>query len=96
MFRWHPEKAAANLRKHGVSFEEAATVFADPDGLEWEDLEHSEEERRWKRLGLSAVGRVLLLVYTCRTTPNDKEINRIISARQANQKEREAYAGRQD
>ena len=63
VFDWDARKAARNLRKHGVSFEEAATVFADPDALEWEDLEHSQQESRFKRLGISGRGRVLILVY---------------------------------
>jgi uncharacterized protein len=47
VFAWDAAKATRNLRKHGVSFEEAATVFADPDALEWEDLEHSHKENRF-------------------------------------------------
>jgi uncharacterized DUF497 family protein len=68
VFAWDARKALANLHKHGVSFEEAATVFADPDALEWEDPPHSEAERRSKRLGRSLRGRVLILVYTLRRT----------------------------
>ena len=93
MFAWDARKALANLHKHGVSFEEAATVFADPDALEWEDPAHSEAERRSKRLGHSLRGRVLVLVYTLRRTKDGTETIRIISARQASRKERRAYAG---
>ena len=82
-----------NRKKHGVPFEEAATIFADPNGLDWEDLEHAETEPRWKRLALSAEGRILLVGYTVRGLRNGIETIRIISARQASQKEREAYAG---
>jgi len=82
-----------NLKKHGVPFEEAATIFADPKGLDWEDPEHAETEPRWKRLALSVEGRVLLVVYTLRGLRNGIETIRIISARQASQKERKAYAG---
>jgi hypothetical protein len=82
-----------NRKKHGVPFEEAATIFADPNGLDWEDLEHAETEPRWKRLALSAEGRILLVVYTVRGLRNGIETIRIISARQASEKEREAYAG---
>jgi uncharacterized protein len=96
MFGWDSRKAITNYEKHRVSFEEAATVFADPDGLEWEDTEHSHIEQRWKRLGRSISGRVLLLIYTTRRTTDGKETIRIISARQANRKERKAYAGRAD
>ncbi len=93
MFSWDAGKAQANYEKHVVAFEEAATVFADPDGLDWEDLEHSKGEKRYKRLGRSVAGRILLIVYTARRTSHGKETIRIISARQASRKERKAYAG---
>ena len=93
MFSWDAQKALKNYEKHGVPFEEASTVFADPDGLDWEDLEHAGEERRWKRLGLSAEDRILLVVYTLRRLKNGVETIRIISARQASRTERKAYAG---
>jgi uncharacterized DUF497 family protein len=92
VFTWDAGKATRNLRKHGVSFEEAATVFADPDALEWEDLEHSHKENRFKRLGISSQGRILILVYSYRRRKDDKETLRIITARRASPKEREAYA----
>ena len=92
MFSWDTEKAILNFEKHGVPFEEAATVFADLDGLDWQDAAHSQNESRQKRLGKSSVGRVLLIVYTVRRFPHEKEIIRIISARQASRKERKAYA----
>jgi uncharacterized DUF497 family protein len=93
VFSWDARKALRNVTKHGVSFEEAATVFADPDALEWEDLEHSHAERRFKRLGLSLEGRVLILIYTLWRTKDGKETIRIISARRASRKERKAYVG---
>jgi hypothetical protein len=93
VFSWDAPKALANLTKHGVTFEEAATVFSDPEALDWEDPEHSLQEIRAKRLGCSAVGRILIVVYTQRTLKNAKETIRIISARQASRKERKAYAG---
>ena len=92
MFTWDLGKAKINIGKHGVSFEEATTVFSDPGGLEWEDFEHSDKERRLKRLGTSIGCRVLIVVYTIRRTPDGKETVRIISARQASRKEREAYS----
>ena len=92
MFAWDARKAARNLEKHGVSFEEAASVFADPDALEWEDLEHSHRENRFKRLGISAEGRIIILVYSYRRLKDGKETLRIITARRASPKEREAYA----
>lgn len=93
MFSWDVGKANLNLEKHGVSFEEAATVFSDPEGLDWHDIEHSREELRFKRLGKSSRGRILLVVYTIRRQYGDKETLRIISARQASHKERQVYAG---
>ena len=92
MFAWDARKTARNLAKHGVSFEEAATVFADPDALEWEDLEHSHLETRFKRLGISIKGRIVILVYSHRKGKDAKETLRIITARRASPKEREAYA----
>ena len=92
MFSWDTRKALKNYRKHGVPFEEASTVFSDPEALDWEDLEHPAAERRWKRLGLSTQGRTLLVVYTLRRLGNGIETIRIISARQASRRERQAYA----
>ncbi|MGH7745000.1 MAG: BrnT family toxin [Candidatus Dormibacteria bacterium] len=94
MFSWHAAKANRNFSKHGVSFEEAATLFADAEALDWADTGHSGDEPRFKRLGKSAAGRVLLTVYTVRRMKDEKETVRIISARQASRKERQAYAGR--
>jgi hypothetical protein len=93
MFSWDARKAALNHQKHGVAFEEAATVFADPDGLDWEDVEHSYQEQRHRRIGRSVAGRVLLVVYTTRRASHGQESIRLISARQASKKERTAYAG---
>jgi uncharacterized protein len=92
VFAWDARKAARNLQKHGVSFEEAATVFADPEALEWEDLEPSLQENRYKRLGISAGGRVVILVYSHRRLKDGQETLRIITARRASPKERETYA----
>jgi len=96
VFAWDTRKAIRNAAKHGVSFEEAATIFADPEALDWEDTEHSESELRSKRLGRSLAGRVLLVVYTTRRMKDGKETIRIISARQASRKERKAYAGQRN
>ena len=86
------QKAITNFEKHGVPFEEAATVFADSNGLEWEDLAHSQHEKRFKRVGRTMTGRILLVVYTIRRTEHGQETIRIIGARQASRKERTAYA----
>jgi len=93
MFSWDVQKAILNFEKHGVSFEEAATTFADEEGLDWDDPEHSADEVRLKRLAASALDRILLTVYTVRELSNGKETIRIISSRQASKRERKAYFG---
>lgn len=93
MFTWDTQKAIINYEKHRVPFEEATTVFNDPEALDWKDLEHSYLEPRFKRVGVSIENRVLMVVYTVRRMKNGKETIRIISARQASQKERKAYFG---
>jgi uncharacterized DUF497 family protein len=85
-FEWDAEKAASNLKKHGVSFEEAESVFMDSFGLEELDEEHSQEEVRWVLIGLSSSLRVLVTVYTERGSKI-----RLISSRKADAKERKAY-----
>ncbi len=91
MFEWEARKAAVNRTKHGVSFEEAVTVFGDPDALDGPDLRHSERESRFLRLGRAVTGRVLIVAYTVRRRDGGERI-RIISARWAGRKERAAYA----
>ena len=92
MFAWDIDKAITNFEKHGVPFEEAATIFGDADGLDWSDEVHSHHEHRFKRLGRSITERILLVVYTIRRANDDKETIRIIGARPASRKERKAYA----
>jgi uncharacterized DUF497 family protein len=93
MFSWDTRKAIINFEKHRVSFEEAATIFADPEGLNWQDSIHSAQEARYKRVGMSVGGNILITVYTVRRTKDGKETIRIISARRASRKERQAYSG---
>ena len=81
MFTWDIAKAIANFEKLGIPFEEAATVFGDSNALDWDDVSHSHQEQRFKRLGLSLSKRLLLVVYTIRRTEHEKETIRIISAR---------------
>jgi uncharacterized DUF497 family protein len=92
-FEWDPVKAAANLRKHGVSFEIAMRAFADPFALTEQDRIEG-GERRWQTLGM-VEGRVLLLVaHTFRDEDEDGEaiaVIRIISARAADRRERRRY-----
>ena len=85
-FEWDEEKAAANLAEHGVSFEEARTVFDDPLYVDFYDPDHSSEEHRYILIGESRHGRLLLVSYTER----DK-VTRLISAREVTRGEREAY-----
>jgi uncharacterized DUF497 family protein len=96
MFCWDPQKAITNFEKHGISFEEAAAIFADPLGLDWKDLTHASQEIRYKRLAKSSEGKILLVVYTIRRSKHEKETVRIISARWASRKERKAYSRLQD
>jgi uncharacterized DUF497 family protein len=93
MFGWDAKKNRANRLKHRVSFEEGATVFADERALDWPDVAHSTTEARFKRLGSSLLGNVLLVVYTVRRQGDGNEEIRIISARFASRKERRAYQG---
>jgi uncharacterized protein len=85
-FEWNAEKAAGNLRKHGVSFDEAASVFFDPLSATGSDPDHSGEERRFVTFGMSASGRLLLVAHT-----EQDDAIRIITARQATRAEREIY-----
>ena len=87
-FAWDPKKAAANCKKHGITFLEACTAFDDPHGLRAADEKHStEHETREWLIGESDLG-LLVVVYTLR---NAGRIYRIISARKANRKERLLY-----
>lgn len=88
-FDWDPAKAAANLRKHGVSFEEARTVFEDAEGLIMPDPDHSGDEERLVLVGLSAALRALVVIHCER---EDGDVIRIISARKADRGERATYA----
>jgi len=85
-FTWDPDKAAENLRNHGVDFVEASTVFGDPLEVTIPDPEHSQGEFRFLSLGQSAEARLLVVAYTER----EGKI-RIIHARVAAPKERRAY-----
>ncbi len=90
-FIWDETKAVANRKKHKVSFEEAQTVFNDPDALRIYDPDHSAEEDRFLLLGLSSVIRALVVCHCYRE--NDEQI-RIISARKATRTETSTYEGR--
>jgi hypothetical protein len=85
-FEWDPKKAATNLRKHGVSFQEAATVFGDLLAITFQDPDHSENEERQMTFGLSLQNRLIVVSHTER-----KDRTRIISARLMDRKERVIY-----
>ncbi len=85
-FEIDPAKAALNLKKHRVSFEEAASVFGDPLAFTFADPDHSIDEDRWLMFGLSQRARILAVVYTQR-----RGRYRIISGRLATQHERKLY-----
>jgi len=87
-FEWDPDKAEANVRKHGVSFDEATTVFGDPFARTRPDPLHSVDEDRWITLGESEQGRLLVVVHT----DSDDEVIRIISARPPTGREWRTYA----
>lgn len=95
MFEWDPRKAKANADKHGVPFDEAVTIFLDADALDGPDLQHSTDEPRFRRVGRSAEGRILMVVYTQRRV-GDGETIRLISARRASRQERAAYVKVED
>lgn len=85
-FSWHPPKAERNLRDHGVSFEEACSVFDDSLADIQPDVRHSIEEARFIALGTSAQGRLLVVVFT-----EPADTIHLISAREAEPKERRHY-----
>jgi uncharacterized protein len=85
-FSWDPQKAAANLKKHGVSFEEASTVFRDALSATGSDPDHSVDEARFVTFGSSVNNRLLVVAHT---EENDKI--RIISARPMTRQERRIY-----
>ena len=90
-FEWDEKKETLNRKKHGISFTEAQTVFADEDGLLLDDPDHSHSEDRFILLGLSSKLRLLVVCHTYR---KDDAIIRIISARKASRSEQQQYWSR--
>jgi uncharacterized DUF497 family protein len=86
-FEWSKSKAATNFAKHGVSFDEAKTIFNDPLYVDFYDPDHSDNEHRYIIVGLSEQRRLLLVAYTER----NNDVIRLISAREATKAERETY-----
>lgn len=90
-FAWDPDKAASNLRKHKVSFNEAVEVFADRHALLSFDVDHEEDEDRWHIIGQSQKMRTLFVVFCERVQKDGVTIYRIISARKAERSEAQEY-----
>ena len=90
-FEWDPEKAGSNVQKHGVSFEEAMSAFADLLSFAIADPDHSRGEQRYLLLGVSYQGRLLVVSHTERG-----ETIRIINARRANRREKRVYEEGED
>ena len=87
-FEWDERKNAVNQKKHGISFQEAMSVFADENALFMADLDHSETEARFLLLGLSATLRLVVVSHCYRSRD---EVIRIVSARRATRRERAQY-----
>ncbi len=85
-FEWDPDKSDANLKRHGVSFHKAATVFGDPLAITFNDPDHSMGEHRFLTFGHSRLNRLLVVVHTER-----RGETRIVSARRATRQEKKIY-----
>ena len=93
-FEWDPAKAANNRRKHGIEFEDAATVFLDPLSRSISDEDHIAFEERWITMGYASGGRLLVVSHTYAETEGGETSVRIISARSATPRERRHYESR--
>lgn len=89
-FEWDPQKNKMNLKKHGISFEDAVFVFSDKNALSIYDDEHSEKEDRWITLGMIPLSKLIIVIHTDRLYDEDEYI-RIISARKATLQESVQY-----
>lgn len=92
-FEWDVNKAASNLRKHGVSFEDATEVFRDPLALTLVDENHGQNEERWITLGQAGNRKLVVVVHTWREDSGDLIHVRLISARLATSHETQQYEG---
>ena len=90
-FEWDPKKAKANKKKHGITFEQASTIFLDPRMISVFDTEHSEHEDRWATIGIDSNGVLLVVVHTFQQVDAESCRIRIISARKATRKESKQY-----
>lgn len=90
-FEWDPNKAVANRRKHGIGFEQSATVFKDKLSVSIYDEDHVEDEERWITLGQAENGSLLVVIHTYQEISNTEAVIRIISARPATPHEQRNY-----
>ena len=90
-FEWDSSKARQNLRKHGLAFERAASIFQDPDALSEFDEHHSEQEERWITMGVDSTGTVLVACHTFQESDDSNATIRLISARKATKNEVKQY-----
>ena len=90
-FEWDSSKARQNLRKHGLTFERAASIFQDPDALSEFDEYHSEQEERWITMGVDSIGTVLIACHTFHESDDSNATIRLISARKATKNEVKQY-----
>jgi uncharacterized DUF497 family protein len=86
IFKWDVRKAASNLKKHGIDFREAATVFEDPLSMTFPDPDHSDSEQRFLTIGQTVRGQAIVIAHT-----EDSDTIRIISARKATRREQSFY-----
>jgi uncharacterized DUF497 family protein len=94
-FEWDDIKADINLRKHGVDFNDAMSVFNDPLLMTFFDSEHSYDEERWVSVGNAQSARLLVIVHTFAATGPNTALIRLISARSATRRERLQYSNQQ-
>jgi uncharacterized protein len=85
-FEWDPKKSDTNIKKHGISFHEASSIFGDPLAITFNDPDHSTGEHRYLTFGYSRTGQLLVVIHTER-----QRKTRIISARRATKQERKIY-----
>ena len=90
-FEWDSKKAKSNFHEHGVSFEDAATVFKDPNVLSIFDDKHSIDEERWVTLGISSLGKLLVVCHAFHELNSRTCVIRIFSSRKATKKESKQY-----
>jgi uncharacterized protein len=91
-FEWDPQKAAGNKRKHGITFELAASVFKDPNAISIFDEDHSGTENRWITIGMAVTGAILVVIHTFTAASQDIFVIRLISSRKAMKAEQKQYA----